>query len=110
MLTGKGAMMAVFSPDGKYAYVANAGDANVSIVDVKQRQEVKTISAGKGVMAFEPAKSWKTAWVPGPDEDKVVIVDLVNWEKVGAIDVPGEPRGLSGLSHKTWRYLSHTIC
>lgn len=48
-----------------------------------------------GVMAFEPAKNWRTAWVTGPDEDKIVIVDLVNWEKVGAIDVPGEPHGLA---------------
>jgi hypothetical protein len=38
---------------------------------------VQTIPAGKGVMAFEPAKNWRTAWVTGPDEDKVVIVDLV---------------------------------
>ena len=45
-------------------------------------------------MAFEPAKSWKTAWVTGPDEDKTVIIDLVNWEKIGTIDVPGEPHGL----------------
>jgi YVTN family beta-propeller protein len=46
------------------------------------------------MMAFEPAKSWKTAWVTGPDEDKVAIIDLVNWEQIGTIDVPGEPHGL----------------
>jgi YVTN family beta-propeller protein len=31
--------------------VANAGDANVSVVDIKQHQELQTIAAGKGVMA-----------------------------------------------------------
>ncbi len=73
MLTGNGAMRAVFSPDGKYAYVANAGNGDVSVVDIKQRQEVQTIPAGKGVMAFEPTKNWRTAWVTGPDPDMIAI-------------------------------------
>lgn len=86
--------MALFSRDGKEVFVANAGDANVSIVDVNARKLIQTLPAGKGVMAFEPTNDWKLAWLTGPDEDKVFIMDLAKGERVAAIDIPGEPHGL----------------
>ena len=86
--------MAVFSRDGKEAFVANAGDANISVVDVKAQREINTFPAGKGVMAFEPTRNWELAWLTGPDEDKVFILNLATWERVAALEISGEPHGL----------------
>lgn len=86
--------MAFFSPDGKQAFVANAGDANVARVDTVTLRVLKTIPAGKGVMAFEPMRDFKLGWSTGPDEDKVIVIDLLNGEQVAVIAVPGEPHGL----------------
>lgn len=92
--TGKGAMMAFFSPDGKQVFVANAGDANVAVVDTVTSRVLKTIPAGKGVMAHEPMQGFKLGWSTGPDEDKVIVFDILAGEQVGVIAVPGEPHGL----------------
>ena len=40
-------------------------------------------------------KDWKMAWLTGPDEDNVLMVDLAKGEQVAPIDVPGEPHGLA---------------
>ena len=36
------------SRDGKRAYVANSGSANVSVIDLDQRKVIKTVAVGSG--------------------------------------------------------------
>ncbi len=38
----------VVSADGKYAYVTNVWDANVSVVDLATRKEIVTVGVGDG--------------------------------------------------------------
>jgi YVTN family beta-propeller protein len=48
-----------FSPDSRFAYVANANTNDVSVVDVTERREVRRIPVGKA-----PKRNW-TLVVPG---------------------------------------------
>ncbi len=52
MATGKTAIMSVYSPDGRRAFVVNAGEATISVVDLDKRQVIKTLPGGTGSMAF----------------------------------------------------------
>ncbi|HKW61617.1 MAG TPA: hypothetical protein VJN89_03645 [Candidatus Acidoferrum sp.] len=61
---GNGPNWVAFSPDGKYVCVSNAGDDNVSIIDVKARREVARLKVGRvpkrlvaaSVTVAEPSK------------------------------------------------------
>lgn len=58
--------MIFFSPDVKYAYVANVGAGSVTIIDVSTRQVVTTIPTGNGAHAA----------VPSPDGKRVYSVNI----------------------------------
>ena len=86
--------MSLFSPDGKRLFVANAGAATISVVDVGTREVTKTLPGGRGMMAFVPTADWKLAWLTAPADDQLIILNLAKAEIVARIDVPGEPHGL----------------
>ncbi len=45
--TGRGAHEIAFSPDNRFAYVANAGDGSLSVVDLREYRVVKTLATGE---------------------------------------------------------------
>ena len=94
MATGTKAITAVFSSDGKSVYVANAGDANISVVDVKSRKITGTLPGAKGAMALQPAAGWSVVWLTAPADNALLLIDPMQGSVVGSIDTPGEPHGM----------------
>src|SRR5262249_32418162 len=103
--TGRGAMPGVFTPTGQQVYIANAGEATVALVDVAARRVVRTLPGGQGATAFAPIATWHPAWLTGPDEDKVILLDLVTGVPVATIAVPGEPHSLVLSPDEQWAYV-----
>ena len=61
---GKNPTSVVFSPDGKYAYVANSGSGTVSVINVSSNSVITTINVGAdpGPLAITP--NGKNIYVP----------------------------------------------
>jgi len=64
------------SPDGKRAYVANSGSANLSVIDLEQRKVLNYISTGNGSNLARVTPDGKLAIVALRDEDAIAVVDV----------------------------------
>ena len=94
MPTGEKAITAVFSPGGGKLYVVNAGDANISVVDMNTRQVIQTLPGAKGAMAIKPTDDWGLFWLTAPADNKLLLMNPQTGSVEASIDVPGEPHGL----------------
>lgn len=84
------------SPDKKFAYVANEGDANVSVVDLGSLSKVKDIQVGAGPYGVALTPDGKRAYVACAWSNSVSIIDTASNSVVGAIPIPGAlPRGVA---------------
>jgi hypothetical protein len=90
---------------GQHIYIANAGEATISLVDVQARRVIRTFPGGKGTTALVPTADWRQLWLTAPDEDKVILLDLGTGVPVAAIDVPGEPHSLVLSPDEQWAYV-----
>ena len=91
---GKKAITAVFSPDGKTLYVVNAGEGNISVIDMNTHKITKTFPGAKGAMAIKPTDDWSQLWVTDPTDNKLLLMNPKTGSVEASIDVPGEPHGL----------------
>ena len=95
MATGKKAITAAFTPDGKMVYVVNAGAGNISVVDVNTHEITKTLPGAKGAMAIRPTNNWSQFWLTAPADNKLLLMNAGTGEVEASIDVAGEPHGLA---------------
>ena len=95
MATGKKAITAAFSADGKTVYVVNAGAANISVVDVNTHEITKTLPGAKGAMAIRPTNDWSQFWLTAPADNKMLLINPETGAVEASIDVPGEPHGVA---------------
>lgn len=72
--------MVLFSPDYKFAYVANVGRGTVSIIQADTRQIIAQIPTGKGAHAAVPSPDGKRVFVANVGENTVteIITDTEN--------------------------------
>ena len=88
---GQGPLSVAFSPNGKYAYVANEGDDTVSVITVATGEETSTIDVGDypGSVAFSP--NGKKAYVTNFDQDTVSVISVAKGLETDAIPVGDGP-------------------
>ena len=77
----------------------------MSLVDVHARRVIRTFPGGKGTTAFVPTADWRQAWLTSPDDDKVLLLDLVTGTLAASIDVSGEPHSLVLSPDERWAYV-----
>jgi len=75
-------------------YVVNAGDGNISVIDVNTQKITKTFPGAKGAMAIKPNNDWSQLWVTDPTDNKLLLMNPQTGSVEASIDVPGEPHGL----------------
>ncbi len=66
-----------FSPDFTYAYIANVGTNNLTVIDTAQRTMITQVAAGKGAHAAIASPDGKRVWVANPGDGTVTEI-LVN--------------------------------
>lgn len=81
----------VFTQDGKYAYVTNNEDNNVTVIETKNYSVVNTISTGKGPHGFRISKDSKWAYVANIGEDTVSVLNLETMKEEKKITVGSTP-------------------
>lgn len=72
-----------FSPDFRYAYVANVGSSTVTVIDAAKRKVLAQVKAGKGAHAAIPSPDGKRVWVANPGDNTVTEI-LVNYGRFTA--------------------------
>jgi YVTN family beta-propeller protein len=78
---GSNAYAIAFTPDGKTAYVANAGNMDVSVIDTATRTEsAAKIVVGGGPEAIAVTPDGRTAYVASFDSDSVRVIDTATNE------------------------------
>jgi len=90
-----------FTPDGKRVLVSGlgSGGANVAVLDVATRKEIKTFDLGGGSAGILMAPAGRV-YVAVSAKDKVVVIDLGKLEVAGTIPTGKGPDGLAWAQAK----------
>jgi YVTN family beta-propeller protein len=105
----KGANRLKFTPDGKLVLVSGLGmfgpgaapsAANLVVLDVASRKEVKQLSLGGGAAGILVDPDGSRAFVAVSGGNKVVIVDLKSLAVTGEIAPLGQPDGMAWAVRK----------
>jgi YVTN family beta-propeller protein len=72
---GAGPHRIAFAADGRKAYVTNAGDGTVSIVDTRSLREIQRLPAGRRPSAVAVSPLARAAYVASGEDGAVTVVD-----------------------------------
>ncbi len=89
--TGDFPQNAVFSPDGRLAYVVNTGSNSVSVIDVVSRAVVATISVGVQPSGLALSGDGQTLYVANSNGNSVSAISTATNTVVGVIPVGPQP-------------------
>ena len=92
--TGKGPVVASFSPDGKYGYIGHFGDTDLLVMDAGTLEEVARIfiGANPGKVAVHPNGSYAYAIVT--KEASVAVIHTGFWGVTERISLDADPTGI----------------
>jgi YVTN family beta-propeller protein/autotransporter-associated beta strand protein len=85
---GSGPQNAVFTPDGRYAYVVSAGSNTVTVLDVGTRTIVATVAVGSVPEAIAISADGKFVYVPNLDSNRVSVISTAANQVVSSISAP----------------------
>lgn len=88
---GKHPAHVVLTPDGRFAYVNNAGEDTVSVVDVEARKVVATIPVGASPHGLRFSPDGKEAYVANLGGGTVSVIDTRERKEVARIPVGKGP-------------------
>ena len=83
------------SPDGREAYVANAGDNTVSVIDTATKEVVDTITVGREPQGIAFAPDGATAYVTNIEDDTVSVIDTATRTQTTTIEVGRSPQSIA---------------
>ena len=83
------------SPDGKEAYVANADDNTVSVIDTTTKTVVATIAVGDEPQGVAFAPDGATAYVPNIKDNTVSVIDTATRTQTATIAVGRNPQSIA---------------
>jgi len=91
------ALAMTFSFDGNYLYIVEAEHKRVSVIDTSSRKKVTEIALGgeedpaAQVSAVSRSADGYTGYVSVTSEDRLVVIDLVDWSVTESVPVGKEP-------------------
>ncbi len=83
------------SPDGREAYVANAGDDTVSVINTATKTVVATITVGKEPQGVAFAPDGATAYVTNIEDNNVSVIDTATQTQTTTIAVGQSPQSIA---------------
>ena len=83
------------SPDGNEAYVANAGDGNVSVINTDTKTVVATIPVGREPQGVAFAPDGATAYVTNIKDNTVSVIDTATRTQTTTIAVGRSPQSIA---------------
>ncbi|HMM81432.1 MAG TPA: beta-propeller fold lactonase family protein [Pyrinomonadaceae bacterium] len=81
----------VIDKAGQFAYVANSGDDNVSVIDVNEKRVVQTIATGDFPHGLRISPDGKELYVADLNEGTVSVIDLEARKEAAKIPVGKSP-------------------
>lgn len=77
----------IAQPDGRRVWVnfAFPDNGKVQVIDTETRAIVRTLDPGKAVLHMEFTPRGEAVWISARDDDRVVIYDTGNFERVGEV-------------------------
>lgn len=75
--------------DGRLMLVPNEGDSSVSVIDTSTLQVSATLPGARDVAAISTGWFESHAFVMSRSEKRIVVLDLMKFDKVGEIALPG---------------------
>jgi YVTN family beta-propeller protein len=91
----RGANRLKFTPDGKHALVSMLFGADVAVLDVASRREIKRIPVGHGAAGIQMQPDNSRAFVACTPDNYVVAIDLKSLSVTAHIDAGPNPDGLA---------------
>lgn len=88
---GRGPTHVIVDSQGARAFVPNAGDNAISVVDLERRQVIKSIPVGKSPHGLRMSPDGQTIYVANTDEGTVSVVSVGNLTEVARIPVGSGP-------------------
>jgi len=83
--------MVAVSRDERAAYVANCGDATVSVIDLEARKEIKTVSIGGVPMGMALTADGQRLFATNRTADGVAVIDTAAAKVTRIIEIRGQP-------------------
>lgn len=77
--------------DGRLMLIPNDGDRSVSVIDTTTLEVVATLPGAQDVTAINTGWFESLAFVMSRSEKRVIVLDLMKFNKAGEIDLPGAP-------------------
>ncbi|HEX9215061.1 MAG TPA: autotransporter domain-containing protein [Bradyrhizobium sp.] len=106
--TGTSPQNAVFSPDGRFAYVAAFGSSEVNVIDVVSRNVVATIPVGGLPAALALSADGSSLYVTSVTGNAVTVISTATNHVVGSpIAVGTSPSGIAVSSDGTRVYVTN---
>lgn len=81
----------IIDPQGKLAYVTNAEDDTLSVVDVAQRKVVGEIKTGKSPHGLRMSPDGREIYAANTGDDSVSVIDVAGAKEVARIPVGKAP-------------------
>lgn len=81
----------IIDPQGKFAYVTNAEDDMLSVVDVAQRKIVGEIKTGKSPHGLRMSPDGREIYAANTGDDSVSVIDVAAAKEIGKIPVGKAP-------------------
>lgn len=104
---GRGPLRPYGTSDGRLMLVPNDGDRSVSVIDTTTLEVVATLPGAQDVTAINTGWFESLAFVMSRSQKRVIVLDLMKFNKVGEIDLPGAPG--AGVVNSTGQKLYVTL-
>lgn len=93
--TGRESSEMLILPNNQFAFVSNAADNNVALLNLRARQLVTTIRTGGGPGAMAITPDGRFLYVADEDTNEVTVVDVVSRSALPPIAVDATPVALN---------------
>ena len=91
MAVGRRPAHVIVDPQGARAFVTNAGDNAISVIDLARRQTVKSIAVGKSPHGLRMSPDGKTIYLANTGEGTVSVIDVLGLVEIARIPVGKAP-------------------
>ena len=92
--------------DGKRAFVTNAADDTLSVIDLASREVIASVDTGDYPHGLRPSPDGRVVWVANVNSGNVSVIDISTLKEVSRIDVGTTPVQVGFIPDGSRAYVS----